>query len=141
MIGCIIAAIVLTYVVLRYLLLPLPFDFAQCTTFHNNDYTINNMWCTYSPSSLTQAIQCKSAGADHGVAGCFVVYYNEKVTWPQNYEQCTNLVGPTYNYCDISVDTINAYNKTVAKKLYDQCTQNPHALLFGNQCSVRFENN
>ena len=121
-----------------FVLDPVPGNYSDCLETRTNDYSRNDLWCTYSPKTSAELRFCKN---NKGISGpiCLITYYNSDFSFPKTLDECLKKVGSTNNqFCDVTIHEQGAYNKEVASKLYSECIKNGGQKI-ADVCTIRFE--
>ncbi len=123
----------------------LPKNYSDCLKTRTNDYTRNDLVCTYSPSTPAQQRFCITKdGIINQLKQCLIVYYNPSFVFPKSIDECIQKIGSTNGQvCDLDVNRRGAYDGELAQKLVDECIKNSgqdKAKSFGaTGCSIRFQ--
>jgi hypothetical protein len=123
----------------------LPKNYSDCLKTRTNDYTRNDLSCSFSPGTPAQQRLCEEKnGVINQFKQCLIIYYNPSFEFPKNLDECVQKIGSTNGQiCDLEVNKHGAYDSELTQKLFDDCIKN------GGQdetknistagCSIRFQ--
>lgn len=123
----------------------IPKNYSDCLKTRTNDYTRNDLICSFSPSTPAQQRVCEyKGGTINQFKQCLIIYHNPLFVFPKNFDECMQKIGSTNGQvCDFEVNKHGAYDKELAQKLFNECMKN------GGQdetknistagCSIRFQ--
>ncbi|HPR99543.1 MAG TPA: hypothetical protein PLU63_01825 [Candidatus Woesebacteria bacterium] len=122
----------------------LPKSYSDCLKTHTytNNYTRDDLFCTFSPGTPAQQRLCeKKDGIINQFKQCIIAYYNPDFIFPKNLAECGSKVGfidTNKTVCDIQIDNKGAYDSVIVNNLLEKCIQNGGQKIFENSCWIRF---
>lgn len=123
----------------------IPKNYSDCLKTRTNDYTRNDLFCSFSPSTPAQQRLCEEKdGVINQFKQCLIIYYNHSFIFPRNFDECMQKVGSTNGQvCDLEVNKHGAYDSELAQKLFDECIKNggqdKTKYISTAGCSIRFQ--
>ena len=122
-----------------------PKDYASCLKTHTNDYTKNELSCSFSPGTPAQQRLCEEKdGVINQFKQCLIIYYNPAFVFPKNFDKCLQKIGSTNGQvCDLEINKRGAYDQDLVQKLFDECLKNGSQdntkFMSTGGCSLRFQ--
>lgn len=122
----IIGTLVGGFVVWFFFVGSVPTSYTDCLKNHTNDYTRNQLSCSFSPRTpAEQRICAQKDGIINQFKQCLIIYYNPDFKFPSNLDECLQRIGSTNGQvCDVEINTKGAYDEQVTEKLFDDCLKN-----------------
>lgn len=141
----IVGGIILVGFVWFFLVGIVPKSYNDCLKTHTNDYSRNELFCSYSPRTPAEQRVCvQKNGIINQFKQCLIVYYNPAFMFPKSLTECGNKLGfidMNKTTCDIQIGNKGAYDEVIANDLVEKCLQNGGQKMSGSDCWIRFTPN
>lgn len=127
-------ALILWFFVLSSIFIPK--NYAECLKTKTNDYTRNELICSFSPNTPAQQRLCEEKdGIINQFKQCLIIYHNPSFIFPKNLNECLQKMGSTNGQvCNLEINKHGAFDPQLAQKLFDECLKS------GGQDQTKFIN-
>jgi hypothetical protein len=141
----VIVLIIVGFLVWYFFLESAPKSYSECLKAKTNDYTGNELNCSYSPRTpAIQKICEEKGGIINQFKECLISYYNPEFKFPKNLAECGSKIGfidTNKTTCDIYINKKGSYDSLISNRLFNECKQNGGQVLYENSCWIRFTPN